>query len=359
MQSISSHSHPAAAIAKLSLGLILSIVALVALVANAAAATPGTQPPKPPNMTFTLPDALKTTVIVHPPEDPKPVDPKPPVAKPQPSPAPAVDSCTIRGTSGADVLKGTPGRDVICGYRGNDRIQAGGGNDVILPGPGRDSVTAGAGRDNIDARDGSRDRLKGGPGRDKAKIDRRLDRVSSVESGVHAPNRKAHRSFLTDHSSLNAEAVCSDKRNYNMTSSQVTVVNWNDFGYASWLHDNSLSSGHEWVRIQDYLWVWSPAEGQWLYRAQDIPAFAKINANGGVRISEWMLGDGTPTEIGSTWNVQGGYWAVTRSVNWFAPSGTELEQTYGTLYHPLRSDGAGPYDPSLYVQGNMYWCGLA
>jgi Ca2+-binding RTX toxin-like protein len=99
-------------------------------------------------------------------------------------------ACTITGTSKADVLTGTPGPDVICAFAGDDVIRGRGGDDVIYagagkdritPGAGKDTVSAGPGRDRILARDGKRDRIDGGSGRDRATIDRKLDRVTRVE----------------------------------------------------------------------------------------------------------------------------------------------------------------------------------
>jgi phosphodiesterase/alkaline phosphatase D-like protein len=152
--------------------------------------------------------------------------------------------CTIVGTQWPDVLRGTSRRDVICGFGGNDRIIGLGGNDVVYAGPGDDRVDAGSGNDvvvagrgadevvggpgndrldggdgrdrlfgnagndrlsggrgrdslvggtgrdtllggpdadTIFARDGRRDVVDGGAGRDTATLDRRLDRVASVE----------------------------------------------------------------------------------------------------------------------------------------------------------------------------------
>jgi hypothetical protein len=98
--------------------------------------------------------------------------------------------CTITGSGRADVLKGTPGPDVICAFGGNDVIRGLGGDDVIYagagkdritPGAGKDTVSAGPGNDRISARDGRRDRIDGGRGRDRATIDRKLDKVRSVE----------------------------------------------------------------------------------------------------------------------------------------------------------------------------------
>jgi Ca2+-binding RTX toxin-like protein len=98
--------------------------------------------------------------------------------------------CTIVGTPGPDLLAGTPARDVICGLGGGDVIDAGPGNDIIrggpgndklVGGPGRDSIEGGAGNDVILAWDGQRDFVDGGPGRDRAWVDRTLDRVRAVE----------------------------------------------------------------------------------------------------------------------------------------------------------------------------------
>jgi Ca2+-binding RTX toxin-like protein len=134
--------------------------------------------------------------------------------------------CTIVGTQGHDVLQGTPGRDVICALAGDDIVRGGGGNDVVVAGPGddlvlggdgrdvlqgglgtdvlrggadadrldggagrdqllggagRDVILGGPGRDSIAAQDRRRDVVDGGAGFDLATIDRRLDRVESVE----------------------------------------------------------------------------------------------------------------------------------------------------------------------------------
>jgi hypothetical protein len=96
--------------------------------------------------------------------------------------------CTISGTSDPDLLVGTSHRDVICGFgggdvvragAGNDLIYAGSGNDVIYPGRGRDVVYGQSGSDTFFAVDGARDFLYGGPGSDRARIDR--DNARSIE----------------------------------------------------------------------------------------------------------------------------------------------------------------------------------
>jgi RTX calcium-binding nonapeptide repeat (4 copies) len=155
---------------------------------------------------------------------PTPV-PAPPVvvapeAPPPPPEAPSTGTgprgCTVAGTPGDDRLSGTAGRDVICGLGGNDHIHGGDGDDVVYGGPGvdeveggpgndrvygeggrdrlegeagadtivggrgRDVVSGGAGADTLHTRDGARDRVRGGPGRDRARVDRR-DRITGVE----------------------------------------------------------------------------------------------------------------------------------------------------------------------------------
>ena len=97
--------------------------------------------------------------------------------------------CTIVGTNGPDRLVGTGRRDVICGLGGadvlvgrggNDVLVGGPGNDYLLPGMGRDVVLAGAGNDFVGARDRHPDRIVGGDGADRAKVDRRIDAVVSA-----------------------------------------------------------------------------------------------------------------------------------------------------------------------------------
>ncbi len=134
--------------------------------------------------------------------------------------------CTIIGTQAADVLRGTKRRDVICALAGNDRILGLGGADIVYAGPGADFVDGGGGNDvlvggrgndrligrsgkdvlrggagadrleggtggdtllgstgadTLFARDGRRDTVNGGRGKDLAIADRRLDRLVSVE----------------------------------------------------------------------------------------------------------------------------------------------------------------------------------
>ena len=116
----------------------------------------------------------------------------PPAAPPPPStgPPPLGSACTVPGNAGANVIYGTAGRDVICGHGGNDTINGRGGHDLILGGGGadrltgaggRDALYGGSGNDTLLSRDGIRDTVNGGLGRDRARWDA-LDVRRSVES---------------------------------------------------------------------------------------------------------------------------------------------------------------------------------
>jgi dipeptidyl aminopeptidase/acylaminoacyl peptidase len=99
-------------------------------------------------------------------------------------------ACVDLGTSGRNVIYGSdaedlisagPGNDVVYGRGGADVIFGGNGNDALYPGRGADQVVADAGRDRIYARDSTADRLAGGPGFDRAWIDRRRDSFAGIE----------------------------------------------------------------------------------------------------------------------------------------------------------------------------------
>ncbi|MEZ5100164.1 MAG: Ig-like domain-containing protein [Thermoleophilia bacterium] len=95
----------------------------------------------------------------------------------------------IEAGRGNDVVSGGPGNDRINGGAGNDRIDAGGGDDTVsgkggdddlTGGAGRDSLAGGAGKDTLRAKDGVRDAVIGGGGRDRARVDR-VDGVVGIE----------------------------------------------------------------------------------------------------------------------------------------------------------------------------------
>jgi hypothetical protein len=96
----------------------------------------------------------------------------------------------VRGGSGGDILRagelgsrliGGGGDDILIGGSGRDRIGGGRGGDTIRGGLRQDVLRGGVGRDTFYARDPYRDRVFGGAGRDKARVDRRIDRVRSIE----------------------------------------------------------------------------------------------------------------------------------------------------------------------------------
>jgi hypothetical protein len=96
---------------------------------------------------------------------PPPRKRKKPKPKPKPKPTKGKSKCTVMGTQGNDVLHGTRKSDVLCGLGGNDRIDGRGGNDVLRGGDGNDRLSGGDGRDRLDGNRGN-DVLRGGRGRD-------------------------------------------------------------------------------------------------------------------------------------------------------------------------------------------------
>ena len=90
------------------------------------------------------------------------------------------DDCTIVGSPGPDLIVGTEKADVICGLGGDDTIRGLAGGDTLDGGPGADTLDGGAdadlllggpGADLLLARDGTRDRVDGGAGNDRARTD--------------------------------------------------------------------------------------------------------------------------------------------------------------------------------------------
>ncbi|MEA2169843.1 MAG: hypothetical protein QOF76_3143, partial [Solirubrobacteraceae bacterium] len=104
----------------------------------------------------------------------------------------------IEGQSGADKLYGGSGNDRLDGSTSNDMLAGGAGNDQLLGGPGddqlfgeagtdriiggggRNRIDGGAGNDSIDARNGKRDRVICGLGRDTVRADS-IDSLNGCE----------------------------------------------------------------------------------------------------------------------------------------------------------------------------------
>jgi hypothetical protein len=79
----------------------------------------------------------------------------------------------LTGAAGADAIAGGPGRDTLSGAGGRDALSGGAGPDSLTGGAGADRLAGGAGRDLIRARNGGRDRVDCGAGRDTAILDAR------------------------------------------------------------------------------------------------------------------------------------------------------------------------------------------
>jgi Ca2+-binding RTX toxin-like protein len=77
------------------------------------------------------------------------------------------------GSSRNDTLLGRSGNDRLFGGKGNDALQGGPGNDELVGGPGRDTLMGGPGNDRLFARDGERDIVDCGTGKDVAVVDKK------------------------------------------------------------------------------------------------------------------------------------------------------------------------------------------
>ncbi len=102
--------------------------------------------------------------------------------------APAtVSALTLVGTAGPDLLRGSKQADKIFGLGADDRLYGFAGNDLIVGGPGKDKMYGGTGDDRLEARDGQRDVVDCGPGKDTAIVDT-IDQVTSCET-VERPGK--------------------------------------------------------------------------------------------------------------------------------------------------------------------------
>jgi Ca2+-binding RTX toxin-like protein len=91
----------------------------------------------------------------------------------------------LAGRAGNDGLFGRGGRDSTDGGAGNDYAAGGEGDDELTGGAGRDRLFGEAGDDLFRARDGLADRVGGGAGLDRARLDA-LDRATSIEQAAVA-----------------------------------------------------------------------------------------------------------------------------------------------------------------------------
>lgn len=79
----------------------------------------------------------------------------------------------VKGGRGNDLLDPDRGDDVLKGGPGRDEMDGGAGSDKLIGGPGRDVMIGKGGRDVFKARDGKRDKIDCGPGKDKVFADRK------------------------------------------------------------------------------------------------------------------------------------------------------------------------------------------
>jgi Tol biopolymer transport system component len=84
----------------------------------------------------------------------------------------------LYGRAGADLVEAGAGADYLDGGSGDDRLRGGNGDDRLSGGPGRDLLSGDSGWDRIYARDGARDVIRCGSGRDGVRADR-LDVVAA------------------------------------------------------------------------------------------------------------------------------------------------------------------------------------
>jgi Ca2+-binding RTX toxin-like protein len=86
----------------------------------------------------------------------------------------------VYGEAGRDKLIGGLGNDRLSGGAGNDSLAGGSGRDLLIGGAGLDSLRGGPGNDTIRARDGKRDTIDCGSGKDTVVADR-IDSVRGCE----------------------------------------------------------------------------------------------------------------------------------------------------------------------------------
>jgi Ca2+-binding RTX toxin-like protein len=80
---------------------------------------------------------------------------------------------SVNGTARADTITGTAKNDELNGRGGNDTIRGLGGHDLLIGGTGSDRLFGNGGEDTLKAKDGARDVLDCGTGRDVVYVDRK------------------------------------------------------------------------------------------------------------------------------------------------------------------------------------------
>ncbi len=87
----------------------------------------------------------------------------------------------LTGGAANDTIHGGGGKDRISGGAGADRLYGDAGNDTVTGGTGADSIYGGTGNDSVQARDGTRDRIDCGAGKDTVVADK-TDVVKGCET---------------------------------------------------------------------------------------------------------------------------------------------------------------------------------
>jgi Ca2+-binding RTX toxin-like protein len=102
------------------------------------------------------------------------------------------DSDSLAGGDGNDRIEGGDSADRISGGRGDDVLLSGAANDIVTDAAGRNHVNAGGGADVISVRNGKRDIVNCGPGKDRISADRG-DRLKNCEKVRRAGGKKRKR----------------------------------------------------------------------------------------------------------------------------------------------------------------------
>lgn len=84
----------------------------------------------------------------------------------------------VSGGPGNDIVSGQSGNDFLTGGENGDRLLGGPGRDILVGGSGKDEMKGGSGGDTLRARDGVRDRIRCGKGKDSVVADG-VDKIHS------------------------------------------------------------------------------------------------------------------------------------------------------------------------------------
>lgn len=91
---------------------------------------------------------------------------------------------SLLGGEGNDRITGSAYADYLGGGNGNDILFGGGGNDVLEGGKGADQMFGEAGNDKLLAKDGARDILNGGAGKDTGVVDLSPKKIADQRTSI-------------------------------------------------------------------------------------------------------------------------------------------------------------------------------